>query len=104
MPRQGFTHAIVLTCSLLCMDALAGTAKAQEAAPDELPAERHVLEFIERHPPLRQLFTTEPDLARTIARRLLMLESQDGKDSPRGPSPEAVLDLIELMEEAARER
>ncbi|MCY3877521.1 MAG: hypothetical protein OXF88_24925 [Rhodobacteraceae bacterium] len=108
-------HAMVLICALFGAAMPAWQAEPQQTGPDEFPPDSYVLEIIERHPLLRQLFATEPDLAREVARRLLILEAEDGLgpasedgatptpgvDAPRGPSPKAVLDLIKLMKAAA---
>ncbi len=77
-----------------------------------------VAEIIARTDELRRLAEHDPDLARLFALRLLELTSGEGAapahggDSAVAPdagllrrsSPEAVLDLIELMEKAARAR
>lgn len=90
-----------------------GISRSGEASPDP-----SVAEFIARTDELRRLAEDDPDLARLFALRLLELISADGaapghgSDSAAVPdagllrrsSPEAVLDLIELMEKAARAR
>lgn len=84
----------------------------------EVPDVPLVLEFTEGHEPLRDMMTNHPDLACEIARRLMTPETQDGPapapdgeestaskdESPRASSPQAVLDLIELMRKAAEEK
>ena len=117
MTRPRLGHALIPVCALLGVVLYAGPAELREVHPAEDPPDLIVLDVIKRHPPLQQLFSTRPDLAREIARRLLTLEMQDGLGtapgdgetaspgqlSPKGSSPQAVLDLIELMRAVAEE-
>ena len=79
-----------------------------------------VAELIARNIGLQRLSEVDPDLARLLAIRLMELTVQEGPspeadgesdgevdpdiDRLKRSSPEAVLDLIELMEKAARAR
>lgn len=90
-----------------------GLSRSGDGSPDT-----SVAEIIARTDGLRRLAEDNPELARLFALRLLELMSAEGNapthagDSAAAPdagllrrsSPEAVLDLIELMKKAARAR
>lgn len=104
--------AAVMSASPAAADIL-GILRSGDGSPDT-----SVAELVARTGELKRLSEHDPDLARLFALRLLELMSAEGAAPARdggsgtGPdagllrrsSPEAVLDLIELMEKAARAR
>ncbi|MXW86264.1 MAG: hypothetical protein F4103_08490 [Boseongicola sp. SB0673_bin_14] len=104
--------ALVMSASPAAADIL-GILRSGDGSPDT-----SVAELVARTDELRRLAEHDPDLARLFALRLLEMMSGEGVapahggDSGAGAdagllrrsSPEAVLDLIELMEKAARAR
>ena len=114
---------IALTGLVVCLAGQCTRAEQSEtvAAGDE--QDRLISELIERNQRLRELYKADPEVTRAIALRLLEIATQDdagqtgatdedGDGSTANPdidalgrsSPQAVLDLIELMKKASEVR
>ena len=111
---------IVVTGLVLCLAGPWARAERLEAGSAGDERDRRISELIERNQRLRELYEVNPEVTRAIALRLLEITAQDDADqtgaadedddgSTANPdiealgrsSPQAVLDLIELMKLAS---
>ena len=111
---------IVVTGLVLCLAGPHATAEQSETGSADDGRDRLVSELIERNQRLRELYKVNPEVTHAIALRLIEIAAQDdadptgaadahGEGSTANPdidalgrsSPQAVLDLIELMKLAS---
>ena len=116
--------SIVFAAGLaLCLAGQHASAEQSETGPASDERDRLVAELIERNQRLRELYEVNPEVTRAIALRLMEAAAQDDAgqtgatdddgdggiadpdfDALGRSSPQAVLDLIELMKLASETR
>ena len=118
--KNRFRIAILLIGLTISLVGRHSGAEQSDEAPPGNPEAGSVSELIERNQQLRDLYEINPEAASAIARLLLAITAQtdtgsedgtnDGEtvdpdiDALRRSSPQAVLDLIELMKRASEAR